>query len=586
MPGLTDKPIENVSYDTLGMKKYADCLSEFIMTCDTPMTISIQGEWGCGKTSMMKMIRENICADTKTVWFNTWQFSQFNMEENLATSLLSSFLSQIGGRSQTIRSIGSLAVGSIKAVLDTIISNRFPYLSVDSVISELGQQNINYITQLEKLKTDITAEIDAVLHKNGKERIVVFIDDLDRLNPARAVEVLEIINIFFDCKSCVFVLAIDHSIITRGVKEKYGEDISDKKGRNFFDKIIQLPFTIPVAQFDNYGYVKELISQLKEDIPPSEAQEYTEIIKKSIGADNPRELKRLFNTYILTRKILKGTYKETGFVNEDKLLFATVCMQMEFEELYEYLVINSEFLSCFLIWELSTSIGMENQRKFETIIKCDSNDKIKRMKEFMSLYGDMLNLTLCQRVIPHNLQDSDTVAAIEERENSLQLKSLKNIIDATKISSVNILENKEKPSAYIMGQLNSKILDATRLSIETKFNVQSELYVGKQPETKSSACCIIHFPGKELYYKLCYTLYSNTHSLQITLHANDATESEKFFDVFPESPFSEKSEKIGGCGYTYAKEVEGRNSEEQSECILKYVDRAVLDVMRFLQYKK
>ena len=47
-----------------------------------------------------------------------------------------------------------------------------------------------------------------------------------------------------------------------------------------------------------------------------------------------------------------------------------------------------------------------------------------------------------------------------------------------------------------------------------------------------------------------------------------------------------KREKIGGCGYTYAKEVEGRNSEEQSECILKYVDRAVLDVMRFLQYKK
>ncbi len=56
MFGNTDKPIEKTVNDTFGIRSYVDGLCRFILNCDTPMTISIQGDWGSGKTSMMNMI--------------------------------------------------------------------------------------------------------------------------------------------------------------------------------------------------------------------------------------------------------------------------------------------------------------------------------------------------------------------------------------------------------------------------------------------------------------------------------------------------------------------------------------------------
>ena len=52
------------------------------------MTISIQGDWGSGKTSMMNMIRTKIQDITVPIWFNTWQFSQFDMGNSLAFSMM------------------------------------------------------------------------------------------------------------------------------------------------------------------------------------------------------------------------------------------------------------------------------------------------------------------------------------------------------------------------------------------------------------------------------------------------------------------------------------------------------------------
>lgn len=85
--GIKDLPILTSKDETLGVLPYIDSLSEFILSCDTPMTISIQGDWGSGKTSVMNMIKEQIEDKVIPVWFNTWQFSQFQMHNELSLSL-------------------------------------------------------------------------------------------------------------------------------------------------------------------------------------------------------------------------------------------------------------------------------------------------------------------------------------------------------------------------------------------------------------------------------------------------------------------------------------------------------------------
>ena len=95
MSGFTDKPTNTIKEDSFGIQQYVSGLNEFILECNTPMTIAIQGDWGSGKTSMMNMIKEKLGASVITTWFNTWQYSQFNMGDALVVSFLSRLLSDI-----------------------------------------------------------------------------------------------------------------------------------------------------------------------------------------------------------------------------------------------------------------------------------------------------------------------------------------------------------------------------------------------------------------------------------------------------------------------------------------------------------
>ena len=85
--GFTD---EASTVDLFEISKYTKGLSDFISMCRTPMTISIQGSWGTGKTTVMNIVRESLKKrkDIQMIWFNTWQFSQFHLDDELALSFL------------------------------------------------------------------------------------------------------------------------------------------------------------------------------------------------------------------------------------------------------------------------------------------------------------------------------------------------------------------------------------------------------------------------------------------------------------------------------------------------------------------
>jgi len=85
----TDEPTDE---DILCITNYTEGLSSFISECPTPMTIAIQGDWGSGKTSVMKMVAGQLQNDIHTVWLNTWMFSQFDTGINLSKSLILAML--------------------------------------------------------------------------------------------------------------------------------------------------------------------------------------------------------------------------------------------------------------------------------------------------------------------------------------------------------------------------------------------------------------------------------------------------------------------------------------------------------------
>ena len=75
---VVDVPRQHTQNDLFGIQKYQDALVKYIRIANTPMTIALQGEWCSGKTSLMNMLRYNLCdiddASFYPVWINTWQY--------------------------------------------------------------------------------------------------------------------------------------------------------------------------------------------------------------------------------------------------------------------------------------------------------------------------------------------------------------------------------------------------------------------------------------------------------------------------------------------------------------------------------
>lgn len=191
--------------------------------------------------------------------------------------------------------------------------------------------------------------VDRACAREHKDRVVNFVDDLDRLVPAKAVELLEVLKLFLDCKQCVFVLAIDYEVVIRGAIEKYGfasytsDKIDDKernreyeKGKSFFDKIIQVPFKVPVAIYDIKNYLKDGFNKIDLKIDDNDLQDYIDLCASSIGS-NPRSLKRLLNAFLLLTFIGESSI-DLNNKDKAKLLFVALCLQQYNEKIYNLIV--------------------------------------------------------------------------------------------------------------------------------------------------------------------------------------------------------------------------------------------------------
>ena len=401
--GFTDQAAVKDLFD---IKKYTEGLTQFISTCNTPMTISIQGSWGTGKTSIMQIIRGYLGSNIQTVWFNTWQFSQFNLEDKLPLVMLSKLVSAVSDNKN------EQAKNLVKKVFEGISRIAVGYVTGGATngeeIKELFSQD--FIGQLDSLKESFQALVNQRAGKNG--RVVIFVDDLDRLEPRKAVELLEVLKLFLDCENCVFVLAIDYDVVCRGVEAKYGKLSDEKtsnenKGKSFFDKIIQVPFKMPVAEYNIKNYIKTCFEEIGITCSPEELAVYEDLIRKSIGV-NPRSMKRLFNAYLLLKIVVTDEVLKS---DETKLLlFAVLCLQHAFEKTYEYLVRNRNDLK-------SDDLRLLESGEFQDVkermadFKISENEFI-RLNQFMESFTGLINKNNDNEISDDELQDLVNVLGI------------------------------------------------------------------------------------------------------------------------------------------------------------------------------
>ena len=361
MVGIVDEALRQGGDDALSISSYKDALVDFVKRTDTPMTIGVQGEWGSGKTSLLNQIwsdlekfnkEDDSIDDFKQIWINSWEHSLLCSPEECLMKIINEIILELldadtdKSRAEKIsKGVNNIMKGALRIGASLTLGEA----GVDSV-DEIFSENSNSIKELREQLKSLVSEIKT-LETNKYGKVVIYIDDLDRMKPEDAVSILELLKNIFNIKDCVFILAIDYKVVVKGLVKKFGDHKpeNDWEFRAFFDKIIQLPFSMPMANYDIANYVLGLLDEInfykgEEDLDPELINQF---VIKSIGG-NPRSIKRLINSLALI-KILSDTEsgEESQGVLKDRdtamVMFAMVCLQIAHPEIYQLFADNPNY---------------------------------------------------------------------------------------------------------------------------------------------------------------------------------------------------------------------------------------------------
>ena len=252
----------------------------------SPSTIGLYGDWGSGKSSLMKLVQKKIeekypkdekkkdTVKTLCIEFNGWLFEGY---EDTKTSLCGAILDALADKKRFSKEVTDYAKELIKKIdINKILGKGVKYgldlflsggigiltdLSLSSLLStiksnagEVQAKDIEEILSMlkknDKTRTEIKNfrnEFKDLLNKSKVENVVVFIDELDRCLPDTVLEVFEAMRLFLFVGGMSFVIGADERLIQYSIKSKYKEVPGNNLdiGKEYLEKVIQYPLYIP-----------------------------------------------------------------------------------------------------------------------------------------------------------------------------------------------------------------------------------------------------------------------------------------------------------------------------------------------------
>ena len=360
---ITDSPrnVSNGELDNFGIEPFEKGLTKFINNSNTPITIALQGEWGSGKTSLMNSLKMNLSDSENSkyhsVWLNTWEYALMKDAQSTLMDIITGLIQETSkianvDETQTKKLLNTLWSG-IKDTSRVVAKNTLDK-AVDGAGTVIDAFSSKGKSTIGEIRNELEDIIENCIKKDNKQGFIFFIDDLDRIDPPVAVQLLELLKNIFTLKNCVFVLAIDYDVVIKGLEPKFGKlsELNEREFRSFFDKIIQVPFSMPVSRYETDKFLKE--SLVSTDYINEATANNVELIAKfseisnlSVGK-NPRALKRLMNSLSLISCInsTKKQTEENDQLNDDLELlvnFALVSIQIAYPPVYRLLSLHSGF---------------------------------------------------------------------------------------------------------------------------------------------------------------------------------------------------------------------------------------------------
>lgn len=359
---LLDNPS---AHPGLKFEAYASALKDVIELSDPQFSIGIFGGWGSGKTTLMRAIERQLNDQIVSVWFNAWRYEK---EEHLIIPLLDTLRDALvtwanaaegnpaidrSFKDRAIKAASTITKAARAIFAGMAVKASFPVVEIDvdlnKAVAEWRQGNIEvdrkdaespqsaYHASFKALQDSLTE-----FTQHGKQRIVVFIDDLDRCLPVNALQVLESMKLFFDLEGFVFVVGLDQKAIEASINWRYRfPDSSDASatgppidGTQYIKKLFQVPFNLPAVSSNHLDdYLQALFWQATET--ETGQANLLESVRPHLEAlvgnseMNPREIKRYINSYILQKLVRPELDDDVTFVLQ------TIAFKPEWNDAYQ-----------------------------------------------------------------------------------------------------------------------------------------------------------------------------------------------------------------------------------------------------------
>ena len=250
-----------ITEDRLGFQQYTTTLVKVIREATTPFTVGIFGSWGSGKTSLLHLIHKELEEDVtgfRAAWVNALQ----NAEARPIAFLLQALHDALPKRDAALKRL-------IQAV------------AIDEQVDPAS------------IRPKLEQRLAPVVSR--KQRVAIFIDDLDRCLPEFQITLLEAIQTVFALEGMVFIIAADREILVRAVEARYGTD-KIVSGETYLEKVINLSFNVPrQTSAEVAAFVDSLVDETKQQAAVSSVTKFLD--------PNPRKVKRFVNMFKLAQQL-------------------------------------------------------------------------------------------------------------------------------------------------------------------------------------------------------------------------------------------------------------------------------------------
>ncbi|HDW7097263.1 TPA: KAP family P-loop NTPase fold protein [Yersinia enterocolitica] len=401
--------------DLLNRLDFANHLANILLLNhdDDCLTVSIEAEWGYGKTSVINLIKcvlkeKNVLPII--IEYNPWLAGQ---PETLIQDFLLQFSSQLNIKDKSepaLKASKELIAYSSLFSLAKLVPGTEPWASIiEKVFSKFGSAT-KKIAELKKLdllgrKKQVEEAIKKINHP-----IIVIIDDIDRLTPSETFQVLRLVKAVANFSGTSFLLAFDPNYLVSVLDKNNIVNSSE-----YINKIVQLRVPLPVISERG---MNELASAELEKLSDKSLTDRFESDQERLSwiyhnyfkqlIKNPRELKRFFNHL---RFVLERIEGQVCFSD----LFALSLVATKSNLVYEHIKSTPEAY----IGKRFTNDGLLID-KLQDIVDRFSDERSKNLSNFsdrerilmQELLGDIFPLLQSGGYSHYGVSDPDTAGRV------------------------------------------------------------------------------------------------------------------------------------------------------------------------------